>query len=194
LQTKIGENERRIRSGGIKLSDARSLAIELRKDRSELRSLNSERTSLDNNSAEAQADNAQFNFFVSACTVHANDGKSYYKSYEDYISREEDPATSMAAGALARILYNLEEDYEKKLPENQFLLKYKFADESLHLVDDKGRKVDNEGRLVNDEGRYIDESGEFIDRDGNRVDADGNYVVNEKPFLDEQGNPVSDSV
>jgi hypothetical protein len=190
LQTKIGENERKIRSGGIKLSDARSLAIELRKDRSELRSLNSERTSLDNNSAEAQADNAQFNFFVSACTVHANDGKSYYKSYDDYVSREEDPATNLAAGALARMLYNLEEDYEKKLPENQFLLKYKFADDSLHLVDAQGRKVDSDGRLVNDDGRYINESGEFIDREGNLVDVDGNYVVEEKPFLDDQGNPM----
>jgi len=190
LQTKIADAERKIRSGGIKLSEARDLAIQLRRDRAELRTLNSERTSLDNNSAEAQADNAQFNYFVSSCTVHATDGKPYYKSYEDYMTREEDPATGLAAGALARMLYNLEEDYEKKLPENQFLVKYKFCDESLHLVDKQGRKVDADGRLVDNDGRYINEAGEYVDRDGNRVDAEGNYLVDEKPFLDDSGNPI----
>jgi hypothetical protein len=190
LQTKIVETERKIRSGGIKLTDAREMALQLRRDRAELRGLNSERSSLDNNSAEAQADNAQFNFFVSACTVHAGDGKPYYKSYDDYMARDEDPATSIAASALARILYNLDEDYEQKLPENQFLLKYKFCDESLHLVNREGLKTDAEGRLVDDEGRYVDASGDYVDRDGNRVDADGNYLVDEKPFLDDLGNEI----
>jgi len=87
LQGQIAEKERKIRGGGIKLSEAREMAIQLRRDRGELRALNSERMSLDNNSCEAQADNAQFNFFVSACTVHANDGKPYFKSYEDYMRR-----------------------------------------------------------------------------------------------------------
>ncbi len=190
LQAAIGEKERKIRSGGIKLTEARDLAIQLRRDRAELRALNSERMSLDGNSAEAQADNAQFNFFVSTCTVHANDGKPYFKSYDDYMTREEDPAVGPAANALARMLYNLEEDYEKKLPENQFLLKFKFADDSLHLIDKQGRKVDAEGRLVDDEGRYINEAGEYVDREGNRVDAEGNYLVDEKPFLDDDGNPI----
>lgn len=190
LQASIGEKERKVRSGGIKLSEARDLAIQLRRDRAELRSLNSERMSLDNNSAEAQADNAQFNYWVSVCTVHANDGKSYFKSYDDYLTKEDDPAIGPAASALAKIIYNLEDDYEKKLPENQFLVKYKFADESLHLVDKQGRKVDADGRLVDDNGRYINEAGQFVDREGNLVDADGNFIVDEKPFLDDEGNPI----
>jgi hypothetical protein len=190
LQGQIAEKERKIRGGGIKLSEAREMAIQLRRDRGELRALNSERMSLDNNSCEAQADNAQFNFFVSACTVHANDGKPYFKSYEDYMTKEDDPAVGPAASALAKIIYNLEDDYEKKLPENQFLLKFKFADDSLHLIDKQGRKIDADGRLVDEEGRYINEAGEYVDREGNRVDADGNYLVDEKPFLDDEGNPV----
>jgi hypothetical protein len=191
LQTSISEKERKVRSGGIKLSEARDLAIQLRRDRAELRGLNSERMSLDNNSAEAQADNAQFNYWVSVCTVHANDGKPYFKSYEEYMTKEDDPAVGPAASALAKIIYNLEDDYEKKLPENQFLVKYKFADESLHLVDKQGRKVDAEGRLVDENGRYINEAGQFVDRDGNLVDEEGNFVVDEKPFLDDEGNPIS---
>jgi hypothetical protein len=190
LQASIGEKERKVRSGGIKLSEARDLAIQLRRDRAELRGLNSERMSLDNNSAEAQADNAQFNYWVSVCTVHANDGKPYFKSYEDYMTKEDDPAVGPAASALAKIIYNLEDDYEKKLPENQFLVKYKFADESLHLVDKQGRKVDADGRLVDENGRYINEAGQFVDREGNLVDAEGNFLVDEKPFLDDEGNPI----
>ena len=190
LQSTINEKERKIRSGGIKLSEARDLAVQLRRDRAELRGLNSERMSLDNNSAEAQADNAQFNYWVAVCTVHANDGKPYFRSYEDYMTKEDDPAVGPAASALAKIIYNLEDDYEKKLPENQFLLKYKFADESLHLVDKQGRKVDVDGRLVDENGRYINEAGQFVDNQGNLVDADGNYLVDEKPFLDDEGNPI----
>ncbi len=190
LQGEIGDKERKIRSGGIKLSEARDLAVQLRRERAELRGLNSERMSLDNNSAEAQADNAQFNFFVSTCTVSANDGKPYFKSYDDYMNREDDPVVAPAAGALARIIYNLEEDYEKKLPENQFLLKYQFCDEALHLINKEGKKVDVDGRLVDKDGRYINEAGEYVDREGNKVDADGNYLVDEKPFLDDEGNPI----
>jgi hypothetical protein len=190
LQGAISDKERKIRSGGIKLSEARDMAIQLRRDRSDLRGLNSERMSLDGNSAEAQADNAQFNFFVSTCTVHANDGKPYFKSYEEYMIKEDDPVVGPAASALAKIIYNLEDDYEKKLPENQFLAKYKFVDESLHLVDKQGRKVDVDGRLVDENGRYINETGQFVDRDGNLVDVDGNFIVDEKPFLDDEGNPI----
>lgn len=190
LQAAIGDKERKVRSGGIKLSEARDLAIQLRRDRAELRGFNSERMSLDNNSAEAQADNAQFNYWVSACTVHANDGKPYFKSHEEYLTKEDDPAIGPAASALAKIIYNLEDDYENKLPENQFLLKYKFADESLHLVDKQGRKVDADGRLVDENGRYINEAGQFVDREGALVDTEGNFIVDEKPFLDDEGNPI----
>lgn len=190
LQGYIAEKERKIRSGGIKLSEARELAIQLSRDRAELRALSAERMSLDNNSCEAQADNAQFLFFVSACTVHANDGKPYFKSHEDYLNRENDPVVGPAASAMAKIIYNLDDDFEKKLPENQFLLKYKFVDESLNFIDKQGRRIDAEGRLLDADGRYINEAGQFVDRDGSPVDAEGNYVVDEKPFLDDEGNPV----
>ena len=106
------------------------------------------------------------------------------------MTKEHDPAVGPAASALAKIIYNLEDDYEKKLPENQFLVKYKFADETLHLIDKQGRKVDADGRLVDENGRYINEAGQFVDREGNLVDEEGNFLVDEKPFLDDEGNPI----
>lgn len=194
LVEKINSNERKIKSGGIKLSEAKEIALQMRKDRVELRSLTSERSGLDNNTAEGQADNAQFNYWVSACTVYSDTGKPYFNSYEDYVNRDDDPVTGKAASSLALMLYNLDPDYEKKLPENEFLKKYKFVDDELHLVDKNGRRVDIEGRLVNKDGRYINESGELIDIDGNRVDENGEYVLNFSPFLDDDGKPVVEEV
>lgn len=194
LLEKINGAERKIKSGGIKLNQAKDLALEMRKDRAELRALTSERSSLDNNTAEGQADNAQFNYWVSSCTVYSETGKTYFGNYEDYLNRDDDPATGQAAGSLAMLLYNLDPDYEKKLPENQFLAKYNFVDEELHLVDKTGRRVDSEGRLVNKDGRYISEAGELIDINGNRVNEEGDYVVDFSPFLDDEGKPIEEKV
>ena len=194
LLEKINGAERKIKSGGIKLNQAKDLALEMRKDRAELRALTSERSSLDNNTAEGQADNAQFNYWVSSCTVYSETGKTYFGNYEDYLNRDDDPATGQAAGSLAMLLYNLDPDYEKKLPENQFLAKYNFVDEELHLVDKTGRRVDSEGRLVNKDGRYINEAGELIDINGNRVNEEGDYVVDFSPFLDDEGKPIEEKV
>lgn len=190
INEEISSKELRLKSGGIKLSDAKEMAIDLRKLRVKMRDLNSKKISLDNNSAEAQADNAQFNFFVSSCTLFADTGKPYFKSYEEFLSKEDDPITGKASGELAYIIYNLDEGYEKKLTENQFLVKYKFCDSDLHLVDKQQRKIDSEGRLVNNDGRFINDQGEFVDRTGNRVDLDGNYVVEEQPFLDDDDKPI----
>jgi hypothetical protein len=190
LQNKIAENEKKLKSGGIKLSEAREIAISLRKQRAEIRTLTSEKINLDNNSAEAQADNAQFNYYVSACTVYGDNGKPYFKSYDEYMSKDDDPVVAKAASAMAQIIYNLEEDYDKKLPENEFLVKFKFADQALHLINKQGKKIDSEGRLVDDDGRYIDENGNYIDINGDKIDKEGNYIVEHTPFLDEDGKPL----
>jgi hypothetical protein len=96
----------------------------------------------------------------------------------------------MAAQNLANMLYGLDNDYESNLPENKFLKKYKFVDEKLRLVDKKGRLIDNEGRLIDESGRYVDENGSFVDKFGNKVDADGDYIVEQQPFLDDDGKPI----
>jgi hypothetical protein len=91
---------------------------------------------------------------------------------------------------LASMVYGLDNDFEKTLPENKFLHKYKFVDEKLRLVDKQGRLIDAEGRLIDDKGRYIDEAGNYVDKFGNKVDKDGEYLFESKPFLDEEGNPI----
>jgi len=190
LQSKILDNERKLAKGGISLSEAKSSAIEMRNLRAQLRDLISVKTNLDTHTAEGQADNARFNYLVSACTVYSDSQKPYFSSYDDYMNKSNDSVAIQAAQNLAGMLYGLDNDYEEKLPENKFLKQYKFIDDKLRFINKKGQLVDEDGRLVDENGRFINEEGKFVDKNGNLVDNDGEYIVDFKPFLDDDGNPV----
>lgn len=193
LQKQILENEKKLAKGGISLKLAKSLAINLQQFRNNLRDLISVKTNLDSHTAEGQADNARFNYLVSACVVYKNNGNKYFKNYEDYLNRSADTVSVVAAQKLASIMYGLDSDFEKKLPENKFLIKYKFVNDDLQLVDENGRLVDEDGRLIDKNGRFINEEGRFVDKDGNLVDAGGDWIVEFEPFLDDNGKPIQDN-
>jgi hypothetical protein len=190
LQQELLDGEKRLAKGGFGLKDAKDLALKMKEIRAEIRDLISVRTSLDNHSAEGQADNARFNYLVSACVVYKDTNEPYFKSLEEYLNKADDPVALLGAQKLANIIYGLDNNFEKTLPENKFLQKYKFVDEKLRLVDKQGRLVDAEGRLIDENNRFIDEQGNFVDKFGNRVDLEGDYVVEAQPFLDEEGKPV----
>jgi hypothetical protein len=158
--------------------------------RDEIRDLISVRTSLDNHSAEGQADNSRFNYLVSVCVVYNDTKEPYFSSLEDYLNKSTEEVAIKGAQNLANMLYGLDNDYEGNLPENKFLKKYKFIDDKLRLVDKKGRLIDKDGRLIDESGRFIDDNGNFVDKYGNPVDKDGEYIVEQQPFLDDNGNPV----
>lgn len=190
VQKQIANNDKLLSKGGISLKKAKSLALEIKRLREELRELISVKTGLDTHTAEGQADNARFNYLVSACVVYKDTKKPYFKGYDDYINKSTDPVALLGAQKLASLMYGLDSDFEKKLPENKFLIKYKFVNENLELVDEKGRLVDEEGRLLDKNGRFINEDGKFVDKDGNLVDDSGEYIVDFQPFLDDEGKPV----
>ena len=190
LQEELNDGEKRLAKGGFSLTDAKKLALKMRDIRLEIRDLISVRTSLDNHSAEGQADNARFNYLVSACVVYKENDKPYFKDLADYMDRMDDPVALEGASKLATMIYGLDNNFEKNLPENKFLKKYKFVNDELRFINKEGHTVDADGRLINEEGRFIDKEGNFVDKDGNRVDEDGDYVVDSQPFLDDDGNPV----
>jgi hypothetical protein len=190
IQKQIADKDKALSKGGISLKQAKGMALEIKTLRDELRELISVKTNLDTHTAEGQADNARFNYLVSVCVVYNDTKKPYFKSYDDYLNRSTDPVALLGAQKLASLMYGLDSDYEKKLPENKFLLKYKLVNDNLELIDDKGRLVDADGRLVDKFGRYINEEGKFVDKDGNLVDDSGEYIVDFQPFLDDNGNPI----
>lgn len=190
LQRELLESERRLDAGGIPLSQAKEIAMNMKKNRGELRELISVRTTLDNHTAEGQADSDQFNFFVSACTFKKDTKQKAFGSYDEFLSNNTTGLAVAAAQALANLMYGLDDDYESNLPENEFLKKFKFVDKNLRLINKEGKFVDADGRLIDEDGRYIDADGNYVDKYGHRIDKEGNYVVEHKPFLDDDGNPI----
>lgn len=190
LQKEILDGEKKLAKGGFSLNEAKDLAVAIKAKREEIRDLISVRTSLDNHSAEGQADNARFNYLVSVCVVYNDTKEPVFKDLEDYLNRSTEEVAILGAQNLANMLYGLDNDYETNLPENKFLRKYKFVDDQLRFVDKKGRLIDADGKLIDSEGRYIDDQGNFVDRFGSRVDKNGEYIVEPEPFLDENGKPI----
>lgn len=190
LQGEVLESERKLAKGGIPLSEAKNIAMSIKETREKIRDLISVKTNLDVHTAEGQADNARFNYLVSACTVYKDTKQKYFNSLDDYLNRSTEEASLKAAQTLANMLYGLDNDYENNLPENKFLKQYRFVDEKLRLINKDGKLVDSEGRLVDENGRYIDDKGNFVDKFGNPVDKDGEYIVESLPFLDDDGKPI----
>jgi len=193
----IHEGERTLSKGGISLNEARELAIEMRKCRTEFRALIAERSSMDSNTAEGQADNERFSHLLYAC-LKDDKGAKLFKTKEDYEKKATEPYVIQAAGELAEKLYGLDPNYEKNLPENKFLQSYKFTDHALRLINDNGHliDIDEEGveRLIDENGRFVtyDKEGgqSFVDKDGNVVTEEGDYDNEFKPFLDAKGKEV----
>ncbi len=158
-----------------KLSEGRELAITIRQKRFELRELISEKIQLEEMSAENLADNAKFDFLVAHCTFYA-DGTRVYPSFEDYNNKNADTLAFAAAGLLAKMMYNLDADFEKQLPENKFLTKYKLVNDDLSLIDpEDGYTVDLKGNRIDKEGYYLNDDGERVDKQGNLLGEDGSY-------------------
>jgi len=190
LQSEILYRERKLAEGGISLLEAKKIALEIKNIRLDIRELIAVKMSLDNNTAEGQADNARFNYLVSACTVYKENNQPYFRNMEDYLDKASTEVAIKAAQTLANLMYGLDNNYENNLPENKFLKQYKFVDDKLRLINKQGKLIDEEGRLIDENGRFIDAEGNFVDKNGFRVSEDGEYVLESKPFLDEDGNPI----
>lgn len=190
LQQTINNGRKRLDAGGIKLAEAKKIALEMKKARDGIRQLIAVKVEMDNNCAEGVAQAAQFDCLVSNSVVYNLTNERVFKGYQDYLDKAYEPWVNQAASLLSKLMYGLEDDYEKKLPENQFLVKHGFANEKLKLVNKDGHLVDIDGRLINEEDRYVNEKGEYVDKNGDRIDKDGNYVVEFKPFLDDDDQPI----
>jgi hypothetical protein len=185
IQKRISENVRKLAMGGIKLSTAKSIAINIRKDRLKQAELLSRRSELDQYTVESQADNARFDYLASVCIVD-EEGKRLFSSLDEYKNKSTEPYVFDAASALFELISDTDKDWEKKLPENKFLLEHNFVNEELRFINKDKKLVDQDGRLINDKGRFINEAGEYVDKSGNRINEDGSpYVESPQPFLED---------
>jgi len=199
LLLEIGDKEKILKLGGIKLSEAKEVAIDIKVSRNLVRMMIEHRNALDVNTAQGQAENARFNYLLINCLVYndkTDDNGNFervYKTMDDFSSDDsgEDSVAVLAAEKFAQFYFGLEKDYESTLVENKFLEKHDFSDKKQFMLDEQGRRVDFQGRLVDENLRYINEDGEYVDIHGERIDENGEPIADRiKPFLDEDGNEV----
>ena len=169
----------------MKASEAKQIAIDMRIARAKLRDLIAERMSLEQNTAEALADNAKFDVLVASCTFDENDNR-VYSSVDDYSDNSDTGFAFAAATAMAELLYSLDKDFEKTLPENKFLSDQGYVNDELSLVNKDGETVDTEGRRINEFGYYVNDSGKRTDIEGNLLDENGNYIPSMQYVEDEE--------
>ena len=200
LRKEILDREYQLQKGGIKLIDAKELALQMKEKRQRMIDMLSGRSDLDSQTCEGKSENARFNFLFAHSLVY-NDYELtpfYPNGLEDYVVDMDNPIAVKGATEFYYLLSGTE-NLDDRLPENKFLKKFKFVDAKYRLVE-KGsaRLVDRDGRYVDEYGNYIEynEDGTYyyVDLNGRRLDEKtGNFVVDEPaPFLDEYGNPISE--
>jgi hypothetical protein len=190
----IGELERRLYVSGnggkkLKASEGKSIAIEMRIKRNELRDLIAEKMSLEQNTAESISDNSKFEYLVANCTFYEN-GQKVYTSLEDYQNRADDKLAFTAASSLAAMIYSVDKDFEAKLPENKFLKMFNFVNDDLNLVNKEGETVDLDGRRIDKSGYWLNDEGKRVDKDGNVLDENGNYIPTVE-YITDDGDEIS---
>lgn len=173
--------------GGIKLSEAKSLAIHARQIRNEISFLTFDRIRYISNTVEGISSDKEFQYLVSAM-VYNKDGKKYFKNFEDYLNRAGDLDAYQVSAKVSEYLYGGGAD---QYPENKFLKEYGFCDDKLRLVNKDGNLVDIENKLIDEDGNYIkfgpDGQKIILDENGEPVAEQNNT---RKPFLNEDDKPI----
>ena len=209
---KINDKEEVLKRGGIRLSEAKQIALDLRVLRAQFRDFLAEKNQMDQNSAEGQADNARFAELVRLCMLNPNTRQPYFMDKSDYDKASEQPWVIEAAGDLAGMIYGLDPNYDDKLEENKFLKEFDFTNEEHRLINDAGHLIDVDGRLISEEGRFVAyrteeaeaeqdlEQRYYVNKLGDEVievtHDDGSVtwekpdLAERKPFLDDEDKPV----
>lgn len=168
---KIGDLEEKLNKGGITKKSGRDIAIELRRVRLELLMLFAKRADYDKHTVEAYAENARYAYIITKCLLFEDD-EPIFCSVDDYENDTDlQEALSGPINRLRTMISLYDPDFEAKLIENRFLLKYGFCNDKYELVDSEGRRVNENGDLLDANGNPITdeetaltkEVGEFLD-------------------------------
>jgi hypothetical protein len=194
LQAEIAELEVKLLKGGIKISDGEKIAMSIISKRDRIKEIFTVKTIYDSKTAEALAEDAKIDYYLSVCLVYNPDENGpkgqYFKDLADYINQQNSEVAVEAYRQYLYLINDTEDNPEQELTEYKFLKKFKKVDEKLRLINKDGHLIDRDGRLINEDGRFINEKGDLVDINGNPVDESGNYKFDEQPFLDDNGNPV----
>ena len=184
LIKKSADLEYRIKSGQFKkASELKDKALELKSVRDEISNLMAVRNSMDSVTAEGQAEQERFGFFIH-CSIHFFDTrKRVFPSYDSYLDQSDTDFGRDMAGKFAEYYYGVDEDFESKFLENKILKKLNLLDGDGFLVNTDGKRVDNDGNLIDEDGARINEKGERIDINNNPLIDDD--IIDSLDFEDD---------
>jgi len=108
LKAEVLEGEYALSQGGIKLSEARSIAIKMKKNREEMINLLTSRSELDSQTCEGQADQDRFNYLFVNCLVYNDEVNTpYFKGgLAEYLENSDDPVAVKAASEFYYLISN----------------------------------------------------------------------------------------
>jgi hypothetical protein len=181
---KLLELERKLARGGIKKSEGKTLAIEIKSLRVRQLEILAKTRNMDEFTLEAQVENANFDYLIFSCILN-EEGDKVFKNVEEYKESGEDPIITNAAVRLAEMLYGYDANEEKNLPENKFLMKYGFVDKDLKFIDKDGHYVDSTGRKIDEKGRLVNDNNELVDINNEKLDNEGNPIEEFQEFIDD---------
>ena len=198
LRKEVLDGEYRLQKGGIKLSEARAVALEMSNKRNSMVELLSSRTDLDSNTCEGKSDAARFNYLFACCLVYDETGEPFFpNNIDDYLLKQEDPVAIAGATEFYYLIAGTE-SVDETLPENKFLHKFQFVDDQLRLVDKSGRLITKDGKHVDEDGNFVewhaDGTCTKVDPTGRPVNNEGDFDIEHSPFLDDEGSIIDESV
>lgn len=172
----------KLRKGGLKLSEGRKLCLDIFDKRNEIVRIMSKRRIFDDTTIEAMAESDRVDYLVYVCTVY-EDGSNYWDSFEDMKNDKISQAYQKGYVAVMDIVFGINAEFEKKLPENRWLKKYGFIDEDLNFLDRKtGKRVDKNGNPIEELEQSVN----------NQLDNIQGEIKEEQPFIDDDTNePVN---
>lgn len=190
MSIEIRRLEEVLRAGGIKLSEGREIAIQIRQHRRQLMEMYTKRSQYDGVTIEAHAEQHRLHWLMVRCSVKT-DGTPAFVSIQDYLSRQDDDWVTKAAQTMAEMIFGYRKDFQKTLYEEQWLASNRQVDGNGHLVDSHGRLVNEVGQLVDASGTLVNEEGQRIDPMGRVLDETGAVDVRPaKPFIDDLNVPI----
>lgn len=164
LAKEIREAEEKLIKGGIKKTEGRKLALDLRIKRNKLVQLLVNINELDEHTLEFEVENANTDYLGYCCSTK-EDGSKLFDSVDDYLEKlENEPYAYEVDKALKTELYGTTEDMYRNNIENKFLIKYGYVNDKLQLINEQGKLIDIDGNLINEDGFRIDEEGKLIKR------------------------------
>jgi len=174
-QKTIIEGLEKLKKGGITLKEGRQICLDISDARRSLVDILSRRQSYDFATIESVAEFERDKYLVFLCVYTEDNDERYWMAPEDMTNDDSVALYDLAHKYITHQIYGVDENLDKSLPENKWLLKYGFVDENLYFIDRKtGVKTDRSGKEVanGEEGEKLDDDLSFIDNP-------------EEPFVDE---------